>query len=208
MIEKTTSILEKYLPKQAAPIIAQWIYQAPCMFKISKNRLSKFGDYRSPFGRKGHRISINHNLNPYAFLVTTVHEFAHLKTWNEYKSRVKPHGKEWKKNFKLLMEPFFNGEILPPDVRAAVTTYLGNPAASSCGDLTLFRTLQRYDQPRAGFVRVEELPPGAAFVLPNGRIFRKGEKMRTRFRCTEIHTGKVYLFSPVAEVKRDVIEHH
>lgn len=208
MIEQTVSTLEKYLPKQAAPIIARWIYQAPCVFKIAKSRSSKFGDYRSPFGGKGHRISINHNLNPYAFLVTTVHEFAHLKTWNVYKSRVKPHGKEWKRNFKLLMEPFFNGEILPPDVRGAVITYLENPAASSCSDLTLFRTLQRYDQPKTGFIRVEELPPGAPFILPNGRRFSKGEKMRTRFRCTEINTGKVYLFSPVAEVKRDVTERY
>jgi len=201
MIEKTTLALEKYMPKPAASVIARWIHQAPCMFKISKSRSSKFGDYRSPYKGKGHRISVNHNLNPYAFLITTVHEFAHLKTWNEHKARVKPHGAEWKRNFKDLMQPFFNMDIFPEDVRGAIVMYLSNPAASSCSDLTLFRTLQRYDKPKNGHQKVEELPLGASFVLPNGRAFKKGEKIRTRFRCTELETGRIYLFSPVAEVR-------
>ncbi|WP_345230295.1 sprT domain-containing protein [Olivibacter ginsenosidimutans] len=200
MIEKTTLALEKYVPQPAAPIIAQWIHQAPCWFKISKGRTSKFGDYRSPFKDKGHRISVNHNLNPYAFLITAVHEFAHLKTWNEYRAKVKPHGQEWKKNFKQLMKPFFELNIFPYDVQRAVVAYLDNPAASSCSDLTLFRTLQRYDKPKNGHLRVEELPLGASFSLPNGRTFKKGEKIRTRFRCTDLNTGRIYLFSPVAEV--------
>jgi len=200
MIEKTTLSLEKYVPKSAAPIIARWIHQAPCLFKISKGRTSKFGDYRSPYQDKGHRISVNHNLNPYAFLITTVHEFAHLKTWKEYRAKVKPHGLEWKKNFKILMDPFFEQDIFPYDIKRAVVVYLDNPGASSCSDLTLFRTLQRYDQPKNGHLRVEELPNGTSFILPNGRIFKKGERIRTRFRCMEVGTGRIYLFSPVAEV--------
>lgn len=201
MIEKTRLTLEKYVPEQAAPIIARWIHQAPCLFKISKGRTSKFGDYRSPYRDKGHRISVNHNLNPYAFLITTVHEFAHLKTWNEHRTKAKPHGLEWKQNFKTLMKPFFQMDIFPEDIRQAVLNYLANPAASSCSDLTLYRTLQRYDQPKVGHIRVEELPLGSAFALPNGRIFKKGERNRTRFRCEELATGRVYLFSPVAEVR-------
>jgi len=201
MIEKTTLALEKYVPKEAASILARWIHQAPCLFKISKGRQSKFGDYRSPFKGKGHRISVNHNLNPYAFLITSVHEFAHLKTWNEYRDRVKPHGEEWKRNFKLLMQPFLALTIFPLDIKQAVQRYLDNPAASSCSDLTLFRVLQEYDQPKSGYVKVEEVRLGTLFTLGNGRIFKKGEKVRTRFRCLELSSGKIYLFSPVAEVR-------
>jgi hypothetical protein len=39
------------------------------------------------------------------------------------------------------------------------------------------------------------------FKLKNGRVFRKDEKLRKRFKCTEISTRRVYLFSPVAEVE-------
>ena len=85
-------VLERYLPPAAAPLIARWIDYFKCEFKISRNRNSKFGDYRPPHAGKGHRISVNYDLNVYAFLVTTVHEFAHLHTWNEHKHKAKPHG--------------------------------------------------------------------------------------------------------------------
>ena len=92
-------VLAQYMPLSAAPIISKWIDYFQCEFKISKNRATKLGDYRHPFKNNGHKISVNNNLNSYAFLVTTVHEFAHLLTWNEYKNKVKPHGNEWKNNF-------------------------------------------------------------------------------------------------------------
>ena len=104
-------VLERYLPPAAAPLIARWIDYFKCEFKISRNRNSKFGDYRAPHAGKGHRISVNYDLNAYAFLVTTVHEFAHLHTWNEHKHKAKPHGAEWKANFKKMMQPFFDQQV-------------------------------------------------------------------------------------------------
>ena len=106
-----------YLPPAAAPLIARWIDHFQCEFKVSRNRNSKFGDYRPPHGGKGHRISVNYDLNQYAFLVTTVHEFAHLHTWNGHKHRAKPHGAEWKANFKKMMQPFFEKDIFPFDIK-------------------------------------------------------------------------------------------
>jgi hypothetical protein len=196
-------VLEKYLPAEAAPLIARWIDYFKCEFKISRNRNSKFGDYRSPYGGKGHRISVNYDLNPYAFLVTTVHEFAHLHTWNEHKQKAKPHGTEWKNNFKKMMQPFFEKEIFPADVKKAIVNYLDNPAASSCSDLNLYRSLRKYDPPKESeaILTVEKIPLKALFKLKDGRVFRKDEKLRKRFKCTEVATRRIYLFSPVAEVE-------
>jgi hypothetical protein len=196
-------VLEKYLPAEAAPLVARWIDYFKCEFKISRNRNSKFGDYRSPYGGKGHRISVNYDLNPYAFLVTTVHEFAHLHTWNEHKQKAKPHGTEWKNNFKKMMQPFFEKEIFPADVKRAIINYLDNPAASSCSDLNLYRSLRKYDPPKESeaILTVEKIPLKALFKLKDGRVFRKDEKLRKRFKCTEVATKRIYLFSPVAEVE-------
>jgi hypothetical protein len=196
-------VLEKYLPAEAAPLVARWIDYFKCEFKISRNRNSKFGDYRSPYGGKGHRISVNYDLNPYAFLVTTVHEFAHLHTWNEHKQKAKPHGTEWKNNFKKMMQPFFEKEIFPADVKRAIINYLDNPAASSCSDLNLYRSLRKYDPPKESeaILTVEKVPLKALFKLKDGRVFRKDEKLRKRFKCTEVATRRIYLFSPVAEVE-------
>ena len=192
--------LSKYMPAPAAPIISQWINDSPCLFRISRSRTSKFGDYRPPHGGHGHRISVNHNLNPYAFLITTVHEFAHLKTWNVYQHRVKPHGQEWKASFKKLMQPFIQSGIFPDDIQLAVIKYMDNPTASSCTDLHLFRVLKRYDTRTDHTHTVEQLPENTIFTLKNGRVFQKKEKIRKRYRCIEMKTQRVYLFSPIAEV--------
>lgn len=194
-------ILETYLPPKAAPLISRWIDYFVCEFKVSRNRNSKFGDYRHPFGGQGHRISVNYDLNPYAFLVTTVHEFAHLHTWNEHKNKVKPHGTEWKANFKRMMQPFFEMDVFPPDVKHAIVNYLNNPAASSCSDLNLYRSLRQYDAPKPDHLTVEKLPAHALFKIKDGRIFRKQERVRKRYKCIEVSTKRMYLFSPVAEVQ-------
>ena len=192
-------ILLQYMPAPAAPIIAKWIDYFQCEFKISKNRSTKLGDYRHPFKGKGHKISVNNDLNPYAFLVTTVHEFAHLLTWNEHKNRAKPHGLEWKSNFKRMMNPFFEKEVFPVDIHQTIINYLNNPAASSCTDLTLARALKKYDT-HLSTTRVEELPLHAVFTLKDGRKFKKGERIRKRYRCVSLDNGNIYLFNPLAEV--------
>ena len=193
------SVLSQYMPPAAAPIIAKWIDYFQCEFKISKNRATKQGDYRHPFKLSGHKISVNNNLNQYAFLVTTVHEFAHLLTWNDHKNKVKPHGEEWKHNFKRMMVPFLEQQMFPDDVHQAITAYLTNPSASSCTDLKLSRALKKYDE-AMGHSRLEELPDDTLFTIKDGRKFKKGEKLRKRFRCLCLDNGNIYLFSPLAEV--------
>ena len=201
MDPKKVAILSKYMPEPAAQQIASWIDSYQCEFKISKGRNTKFGDYRPPFQNKAHRISVNHNLNPYAFLITTVHEFAHLSTWNRYQNKVKPHGVEWKTSFQNMMRPFFDMGIFPDDVEKAVVNYLRNPAASSCSDKVLFRTLKKYDPLKEGLIMVEQIAENELFEMENGRVFKKLNKIRTRYRCLEVQSGKFYLFNPLAEVR-------
>ncbi|MBD1429058.1 SprT family zinc-dependent metalloprotease [Sphingobacterium litopenaei] len=192
--------LSKYIPAEAAPIISQWINDTACRFKVTRSRASKLGDYRAPFRGSPHQITVNHDLNPYAFLMTTVHEFAHLKTYQDFKNLVKPHGEEWKNNFKSLIQPFLKLNIFPSDIVIAINNYMNNPAASSCTDLNLYRVLKKYDTKISEVTHVEELPEQAVFQLKNGRTFQKMEKLRKRYKCLEISTQKIYLFHPVAEV--------
>ena len=187
------------MPEPAAPVIAKWIDYFQCEFKIAKGRVTKLGDYRHPYKGMGHKISVNNDMNPYSFLVTTVHEFAHLLTWNDHKNKVKPHGSEWKHNFKRMMAPFLEQDIFPSDVKAAIVRYLGNPSAASCTDLTLSRALKKYDAEKKE-IRLEELPLHAVFTIKDGRQFKKGEKLRKRYRCQCLDNGNIYLFNPLAEV--------
>lgn len=198
-VAQNIAVLQRFLPAETAPLIAQWVDQYQVELKISKGRTSKYGDYRPPQRGAGHKISVNRDLNPYAFLVTAVHEFAHLTNWNKHHHKVKPHGEEWKSEFKLMMQPFFQMNIFPEDIRKALVLYLQNPSASSCTDLNLLRTLRLYDQPKNS-ITVDKLPSDSIFLMKNGRAFKKGILIRKRYRCVELATNRIYLFSPVAEV--------
>lgn len=198
--QKNSEILRKYLPEQSVAIIAEWIITFDFKLKIKKERSTRLGDYTSPHGGLNHMITINHNLNKYAFLITLVHEVAHLVTYNQHKNTVNPHGKEWKQNFRMLIQPFLNTDIFPLEVFAALRTYMQNPAASSCSDIQLLRTLKLHDED-SGTVFLEYLPLNAIFLYNGSRVFQKGEKIRKRFKCREISTGAIYLFNPLVEVE-------
>lgn len=197
---KNSEILAKYIPPPAVPLIARWIVDLDFKLRITKERNSRYGDYTSPRNGGNHLITINHNLNRYAFLITLVHEIAHLVTFNQHRNTVNPHGNEWKDNFRSLMQPFLNTEIFPLEIFAALRSYLKNPAASSCSDPHLLRTLKLHDA-ETGKVFLDYLPPGAVFLYNGSRLFVKKERLRKRFKCLEISTGQVYLFDALAEVE-------
>jgi len=198
-LTRNSNILKKYIPEPSVPLIAQWIFHFNFKLRIKKPRQSKFGDYRPPQRGLNHQISINHDLNPYAFLLTLLHEIAHLLCQERHGNRVKPHGDEWKQAYKELMRPFMRMPIFPDDVRAAIIHYMQDPGASSCSDDNLLRVLKKYDKP-SELVHLETLPHNCEFVF-NNRHFVKGPKVRTRFRCFEKKTKAEYLFAALAEVK-------
>lgn len=191
--------LSPFLPQGCSDYIAAFIIEHTVHFTVSKKRKSKFGDYRHPYQGKPHRISVNGDLNPYAFLITTLHEMAHLTAYVKYKNSIKPHGLEWKAEFKAIAHPLLNKIELPKDVTLALSNYLKNAKASSCTDDRLYRVLRRYDK-RKG-VAVEELEKGSLFKL-NGKIFVKGRKLRTRFECQDVSSQKFYRVLGLAEVEK------
>ncbi len=198
--EKNCSVLRKYIPEPAVEPIAAWIVDYDFKLKIKKERSTKLGDYSSPQKGMNHVITINHNLNKYSFLITLIHEVAHLTTFNKFNNTVAPHGQEWKNEFKLLMQPFLAPEVFPIDVLYAIRQYIQNPAASSCTDTHLLRTLKLYDE-KESQVFLEYLPYKSVFLYNGNKVFQKGERIRKRFRCTEISTGTIYLFNPLTEVE-------
>ena len=159
------------------------------------------GDYRPPYKGAGHRISLNVNLNPYSFLVTLVHEIAHLVVWEKHRNRVKPHGVEWKYEYAILMQEFLDKEVFPEKLHHSLTRYMSNPAASSCADANLYRILKSFDDNSHEALHLEDIPENSTFRLENGRVFVKKDKLRKRFRCMELKSRKMYLVSPIAEVR-------
>lgn len=199
--EAHISALQQFLPEGTFQPVLQYLQHYSVHLTVARERKTILGDYRHRTHSHNHRISVNGNLNQYAFLITLLHELAHLLTFEKFGNQVNAHGREWKMVFGKLLAQFLEHNVFPDDVHQALLQSLHNPAASSCSDEHLLRVLRRYDKKEEGLLLIENLLPGQLFKTHDGKIFRKGEKMRKRFRCEEVATKKVYLFSPVYEVK-------
>lgn len=195
--------LQPYLPEGTAREVAALLAPYPLKLTLSRPRKTKKGDYRPPGNGRGklHQITINKDLNPYAFLVTLLHELAHLQTHERYNIRhIKPHGAEWKACFSNLLRPFWEQSCFPQPVKAALTSYLENPAAATCSSPALTKALRAYDK-HQGEVFVSDLPFKAYFYWRDTRLFQRLQKQRTRYEAVEISTGRYYRIHRHALVK-------
>ncbi len=193
--------LQQFLPDQTLDPVLQYLQQYKIHLTVARERKSILGDYRHRTHARNHRISVNGSLNRYSFLITLLHEIAHLLTFEQFGNKVSAHGGEWKSIYSGLLKQFLEHRIFPEDIRQELIRSLRNPAASSCAEDDLLRVLRRYDENNNGYKFVEEIPEAGLFKTSDGKIFRKGKKQRKRFKCTETTSGKVYLFSPVYEVE-------
>jgi len=192
-------ILLQHIPESTVDIVLNWIFNKNIQLKITNNRRSKLGDYRSPIQNNIHRISVNKDLNKYAFLITFLHEFAHLIIWEKYKNQVKPHGKEWKSEYNKIISLFLNEETFPPEMIIILKQSLNNTKSSTSNNIALSRCLSSYDNSN-DTVFIEKLPSSAIFMLADGRKFRKEQKLRKRYRCICVENNRIYSFHPLAAV--------
>ncbi|HZG23146.1 MAG TPA: SprT-like domain-containing protein [Chitinophagaceae bacterium] len=199
--EAPLSALQDFIPVQSAPIVFEYLKKYKVHLTITRNRKTVLGDYRHASGESTHRISVNGNLNKYSFLITLIHELAHLLTFIQFSNRVLAHGKEWKNIYRKMLVEFMSPEIFPQDIMTALERSLHNLPASSCADVELARALKKYDVNHEGLITVEQLQEGTLFDIGGGKIFKKGKQLRKRFQCQELKSGKIFLFSPLYEVK-------
>lgn len=198
-IEDLSKQLDAFISEEASILVAQFIVAKNVKLTITKKRKTKLGDYRPPHRKIAyHRISINGDLNPAMFLLVLIHEFAHLVVYNNHKRNVKPHGEEWKKEYRQLYTQYSN--YFPESVRPIIVEHLSKLKATTCNDPYLTRHLMHMHS-EDEIQLLNDLQPGDSFEA-NGRIFQLLKKRRTRFLCQEKHSKKNYLVSGSAVVNR------
>ena len=201
-VEHPLNALNAYLPDGAFEPVVALINQYKVHLTVTKARKSVLGDYRHAFQGANHKISVNGNLNKYEFLITLLHELAHLLCYEQYRNRVDAHGKEWKNIYGHLLAQFIQQGLFPDDIKKALSKTLLNPAATANGETKLLLVLRKYNEiKKAGVALVANIAEGILFESLNGKIFRRGKKRRIRIECVEVATGQVYSFSALTEVK-------
>ncbi len=199
--ESPLSQLNSFLPDGSFEEVARYLQQYKVHLTITRERQSILGNYRNKLADKNHRITVNGNLNKYSFLITLLHELAHLLTYEKYGHEIQAHGLQWKNEYGKILSEFIPKELFPADIKTVLLKGLHNPSASSCADVHLTRVLRKYDTKKEKTFLLEELPEASTFRIKGGRIFKKGERIKKRFKCMEVATSKLYLFSPVYEVE-------
>lgn len=191
--------LKSYIPTQAHHLVSQLLEDDHLKILIKNERKTRHGDYRK-LKNGTHQITINANLNPYRFLITLLHEFAHYECYKNYGYNIKPHGKAWKTTFQHIMLPFINPNIFPESLLPILANHFKSPKASSDTDESLSLALKAFDVPNEK-TYIFEVKDGATFTISNGTSFRKIKKRRKRYECQALDTGRLYAFSPLAEVE-------
>ncbi len=191
MALSTPAILHRHLPPETVEYCLDLWKRYPFRLHLRKRRITKVGDFCAQ-RNKGPVITLNHDLAPYLFLVTYIHEFSHHAVWIVYGHQPDPHGKEWKLAFRTFMGPVMDLRIFPADLQDCLERHLKNPKASSFSDPELTALFRKYDENLRHEVLVSHLPEGAVFFL-NGKKFRKGPLRRTRFLCHQLPGGRAYL---------------
>jgi SprT protein len=201
--EAPLEYLGQFIPDGSVALVLEYLNHYHVHLTITRDRKSVLGDYRHATRGSNHRISVNGSLNSYSFLITLIHELAHLVTFMEHGNGVQSHGKEWKRVYRKMLEDFIPLSIFPEDILSALKKNLHNLPASSCADEGLMRILRRYDKNPGKLLLLEQVAENAHFSIDGGKVFRKGKKLRKRYQCVEVATGKLYLFSSIYEVKAE-----
>lgn len=192
------SNIENFIPTASIPLLSKYLVHWEVNLVVTRKRLTKHGDFRA-LPKGGHQITVNEMPNPYRFLITTVHEIAHLITYKDFGVGIKPHGKEWKHTYRKIMLPFLISEIFPQELLKILQLHFRNPKASSDTDTKLTLVLNKFD-PENKKNYIFELEDGSVFEIHNGRRFIRGKKRTKRYECREVNGKRLYLFSPHAQV--------
>jgi SprT protein len=192
-------ILQKHLPHSAVGYCLQLWKENPFTLKITKSRLTKIGDFTSKRNAARPQITLNGDLNAYSFLVTYIHEVAHLFVFLNFSHNTEPHGEHWKYAFRRLMKPMLTLDVFPEEILIPLMDHMENPKASSFADVVLTKALRNFDADAKELIILSDLPEGSIFKL-HDRYFEKGKLRRTRVLCKELNSKRQYLVPAEAEV--------
>lgn len=199
-----TVFLTPYVPQAALPMVVPELVKHKVRLVVSQARKSKYGDYRTNHRGHKHQISVNGNLNKYAFLETLLHELAHLLVAEQYGRTVQAHGTEWQNSYRAVLMPFLDAHVFPSDIETVIRHHTQKITIGACDSPEMTKVFRQYDPLKTGkaalLVAIETLAYHSCFANKDNKVFVKCELLRKKYKCIEVATGNVWLFGGVVEV--------
>lgn len=191
------ALLEKHLPNHCLPHLRKWFGDYSIHIKITRGRNSKLGDYRK-MPDHSHQITINSTLQPQLFFFVLTHELAHLLAFENYGHRISPHGAEWKHTFRIMLLESL--AVYEEDLKPIILKFLKSPKANfmSSPDLVKYFHIEDYEDESS---YIEDLEIMDQFIYRK-QIYIINEKRKKNYLCTQLDTGKKYIFKPLARVEK------
>jgi SprT protein len=194
-------ILSSFLPESCSVLDIEKLLEGYTVkIKITNPRKTKLGDFRASSNKQCSEITINNNLNPTSFLITLLHEIAHLYVWEKHRNKVNPHGNEWKEMFKDLLIDFLYKDSFPKEMKQEVLDFTKKIKASTFSNTDFVRALRKYEEIDSDKKDIEHIEEGVYFEYKS-KIYIRDKQLRKRILCTQVSTNRKYLFSPHALVK-------
>lgn len=191
------NILAKYLPEQSLDYCIQLSNQYTYQLDLSFDRKTKFGHYKYLPKSKQHVISINKGLTKPLFLITFLHELAHLEVMVTYGRKVQPHGLQWKKTFSDFLTPVLQPAIFESKLLSALQKHVLKPKATLMADPHLWKVLFNDN---TATITLDDIEIGRLFMYRK-RTFKKLETRRTRVLCFEPSSKHKYLIPRLTPVE-------
>ena len=186
-------------------LVNSWLIASPVPVVLTKTRRSKHGDFRVPRQGRQAFVTINNDLHPVEFIITLAHEIAHFRNWKKLGRRVRPHGPEWRNEFRAMLLEMLKAGIVDREISAAIVQHYFKRKLIGSGSSEQLNRLLGKSPEVSGILRVADLPEGARFTLRSGKSFIKGRKLRKRYQCFDAVSSGIYTVHPMAEVKEIIV---
>ncbi len=192
--------LTTYIGEVPAIYIEKFTRGLVLKLKVTKERDSKYGDYLPSVKGKPQRITVNGNLDKFSFLITLLHELAHLKAFEIYGKKIKSHGKEWKSEFVKIINDAITNNLFPNEFADIIKEqYVIKKDFSYSSRIKIIDAINKHlniNIPK----RLEDFPVNASVLLINGMRVKIIGTKRTRYLCRCINDNKMYYVQKKIEV--------
>lgn len=189
----------KYFPKNSIIHVNNLLDKYPIEINFVNPRNSKKGTF-VVINRKPKKITLNNNLCQDEMLLVFLHEMAHYINYMQYKTMVKPHGKEFQNTVLMLIQQFiYNQSFSSKTASILMKNFFSKAPKYKSHCLELFKHFHPGIREISYLYQLDDNEKFTIVKRPN-ISFILLKKKRTQYICKNLNNDKLYRVHYFAEI--------